>query len=442
VVDYFSTLSHPPYDQAKSLEDVAPGAQVVRTLLKLGHFEKAANIFRGGLSQSLLFNLEAYDELLALIRPFFPVSWDQLPKTIDLSNAAFLVNEAAVAFSGRGEFRVALTCHAASLVSYLENEDWAALNNSLHNISSTLSNQNSLAKAFRVTMLCHELAQACDDEESLFRSRLLLFVKQLQIGELSEAADTWRQLDQMGRVWSRAVYRQGSLELDFAHYQFRQGRLREQDLTTATNLAEKDNNRRVLRDIHALRGAWRLEQSDWESAAKSFREAIRMARERRLADEVAEAGLALAKIHLCQFETLKEARLEAERLASERGPALRIIAMLWRAIGDFEQAEKYALAAYKWAWADGEPYVNRYSLIKTTELLNEMKTPIPVLPPYDPAKDEPFPWEAKVRAVIKNLHVEKRKSRTEKEAPRIARKRPCPKSKAKNRVTRKTRKPD
>lgn len=66
-----------------------------------------------------------------------------------------------------------------------------------------------------------------------------------------------------------------------------------------------------------------------------------------------------------------------------------------------------SLLAYRWAWADGEPYVNRYELTKTTELLQQMNVPIPNLPPYDPAKDEPFPWEADVRAAIEKLRVEK-----------------------------------
>jgi len=33
---------------------------------------------------------------------------------------------------------------------------------------------------------------------------------------------------------------------------------------------------------------------------------------------------------------------------------------------------------------------------------------VPVLPPYDPAKDEPFPWEADVRAAIEKLKAEKK----------------------------------
>ena len=103
------------------------------------------------------------------------------------------------------------------------------------------------------------------------------------------------------------------------------------------------------------------------------------------------------------------------RRAAARGQATgptaqaahRILAQLWLALGDPEQATHHALTAYRWAWADGEPYVHRYELTRSTELLQQMNVPIPNLPPYDPAKDEPFPWEADVRAAIEKLKAEK-----------------------------------
>ena len=80
-----------------------------------------------------------------------------------------------------------------------------------------------------------------------------------------------------------------------------------------------------------------------------------------------------------------------------------------------EQAKHHALAAYKRAWAEGEPYVHRYDLTQTTELLQQMNVPIPNLPPYDPAKDEKLPWEDEVRTAIEKLRAKKeaRKSKAE-----------------------------
>lgn len=170
------------------------------------------------------------------------------------------------------------------------------------------------------------------------------------------------------------------------------------------------HNRRTIRDVHSLRGNWRLEQGAWAQAAASFSKAVAMAREVRRVDEASETGLALAKVHLNHL-TGDEARGEAQRLAqlrcfADRRLANRCLSRLWQALGDLNQAKHHSLAAYTLSWADGEPYVYRYELTKATELLHELVVPLPNLPPYDPAKDEPFPWEADLRAFIAKCRAE------------------------------------
>jgi hypothetical protein len=208
----------------------------------------------------------------------------------------------------------------------------------------------------------------------------------------------------MGRTWSRHIYRPGTAEEDYARFQFWQGKLQEGYLADAERIATKGKSRGIIRHLHTLRGAWRLEQGEWALAATSYQEAVRLARERSITHEAAETGLALAKHHL---GLLTDPSQEVERLAQLRNPAHRFLAQLWLALGDTEKARHHALAAYQWAWADGEPYVRRYELTKTTELLQQMNVPVPKLPPYDPSKDEKFPWEDDVVAAIEKLRAEK-----------------------------------
>jgi hypothetical protein len=406
VVDHFSAQPHNSYEQAKTMEDVESGVHVVRTLLKLGHYQQAAGAYRGDLSNALLFNLEAYVEALSLLRPFFPSGWDELPKDVDASDASDLANVAGMALDYCGEPQIALGPYGAKICRDLQNESWISVSTGALNVTRSLADQNLLAKVLRVDDLTLDLATVLEDDEGIFKSRLFLFADQARVGQWQAAEATWRLLDPMRREWSRNVYRKGDAERAFAKFQFWQGALQEVHLTRAATLAEQDGNRVTLRNLHKLRGAWRLEQGEWVLAATSFDRAVTMARERRLVDEGSETGLALAKFHLGQL-TGDDAHAETERLAQLRRPADRTLAMLWLAIGDPEQAKKHALAAYRWAWADGEPYVNRYELTKTTELLQQMNVPIPTLPAYDPAKDEPFPWEADVRAAIEKIRAEK-----------------------------------
>ena len=407
VIDHFSALPHRPYEEAKTLDEVAPALQVVRTLLKLGRFQEAADAFRGELSRALLFNLEAHAETLSLLRPFFPSGWDKVPENLDTVIDSYLVSIVAGALNEVGEYETALAAYSASLIAVLNKEDWTNANASLFNFTVCLGHQNRLAMRHRIIMLDHDLVVTIENKERLFRILLSLFADQSRLGQWHEAASTWNELDPMGRDWRRGAYRQGDAEYWFAVNQFLQGRLQEEHLTTAEQLARNDRNRGTLRDIWRLRGYWRLERQEWRLAAESFHEALSMARERGLTDAKSETGLALARFHLGQFHSPDEARHEAERLSALREPAHQYLAMLWREIGDLEQAKKHALAAYKWAWADGEPYVHRYDLDKATELLRELNVPIPDLPPYDPAKDEPFPWEADVRKAIEKLKAEK-----------------------------------
>ena len=220
------------------------------------------------------------------------------------------------------------------------------------------------------------------------------------IGKWAEAETIWNILHSMGRNWARTFYRAGQAEKEYAIFLFRQGKLQEELLIYVEELAQKGKDRTIIRELHVLRGKWYVEQEQWEPATTSFHEAVRMIREVGQKDEEAEVFLALAQFHCNQ---LSDPHHSANKLSNIKNAAHFPLAELWFAIDDHEQATKYALSAYKWAWADGEPYVHRYELNKARALLEQLNVSIPDLPPYNPAKDKKFPWEAEVAAVIEEL---------------------------------------
>lgn len=408
VVDYFNSQPHPPYEQARTMEDVASGLHVVRTLLKLGHHRRAADSYFGDLSLAVHYSLEGHVEQLSLLKPFFDMGWKTLPGTLPDYKAEELASYAAESLEALHHFEEAILIHSTLLRTYLGNEDWSNAMDTLGRIAWILIAQNALARRNLLGTLAVDLFDLVGMGESLFLALLCDFEQRTLVGESNKADEAWSRLNLMGRDWFQGHYRSGHAETKYAVYLYRLGNLRDHDLAEAAALARDANSRPVLRELHRLRGAWRLEQGEWALAAASFDTAVTMAREVRLVDEASESGLALAKHHLGQL-TGDAARSEAERLTGLRQPAHRTLAQLWLAIGDRAKAEHHALAAYRWAWADGEPYVNRYELTKTTELLNTLDVPIPDLPLYDPAKDEPFPWEADVRASIEKLKAKKAK---------------------------------
>ena len=144
------------------------------------------------------------------------------------------------------------------------------------------------------------------------------------------------------------------------------------------------------------------ENGEWARSLECFQSAVRMAHEIGQADATAEAQLALAKFRLNQ---LTEPCREAERLAKAKSVSHRALANLWFAIGEGEQAKIHAISAYKSAWADGEPFGQRFRLNQAIALLKQFGAAIPVLPPYDPLKDENLPWEDEIVTAIRKAKV-------------------------------------
>ena len=413
VVDHFSSRPHDPYEQAETLEDVRDSMHVVRTLLTMGHYSKAYKVFWDDLERPLRNNLEADAEVISLLRPFFAHGWSTLPSELDEIDASRLANSAANSLNMIGATDEALQGYTLILRTFLDRKLWDEAETNLQSIANTIAAKGRLAKQQRFLRYADGLSAIGKNPFRIFISKLFLLRQLGTLGEWEEANAIWAHLDSMGRKWPNSDYPPGWAEVYYSQIQFWQGTLTEGTLATAEALAQNGRNRGAIRYLHSLRGEWRLEQGQWTLAAESLHEAVRMARTVGQTDAEAETQLALAKFHL---GSLADPRHEAEQLAQLKKPAHRALVELWLAIGDREQAKKHALAAYRWAWADGEPFVRRYELNKSRALLEQLGAEIPNLPPYDPAKDEKLPWEDAVVAAIEELRAEKAAEATKKAA--------------------------
>lgn len=404
VVDHFTRQAHNPYDEAETLDDLRDSLHLIRTLLRMGRYQQALGVYRGDLANTLHTNLEANAEVLSLVRPFFPQGWDILPDDLSSGDSSYLLNSAANALSLTGESDEALTLFGAALALDLEGKDRIFTSLRLTNIAIILLIQNRPSKCEAHLGWALEIATLNEDEESVFRARVNLFWVFSILGMWENAQALWEALDPMGRDWNRAVYRPGEAESLFAQSRFFLGTLQEEHLSRPEQLAIEGRNRLAIRVLRRLRGEWKLEHGQWEMAAESLHTAVALARAVGQSDARTETLLVVARYHLSQ---LSDPVQEAERLSQIKKPFNRGLAELWRLIGDTGRAKEHALAAYKWAWADGEPYVRRYELDKTRALLEQLEVEPPHLPSYDPVKDEPLPWETEVIAAIEKLRAQK-----------------------------------
>jgi hypothetical protein len=114
----------------------------------------------------------------------------------------------------------------------------------------------------------------------------------------------------------------------------------------------------------------------------------------------------LARIYAAQRDNAQAKALITEALTlGGRNVALAAVEVL-TALEEPEAAKAHVEDAYREAWADGPPYAFYHELKRIRAAIQALGIPEPQLPPFDPAKVPPVPYEAEIRAFIDELRQE------------------------------------
>jgi uncharacterized protein DUF4062 len=405
VVDYFSQKAHMPYEEADTLDDLYNRIHIVATLQKIGKFQEAVNIWRGGLSSALLFNIEAYYENLAIIKPFFPNSLNEISSIMQISDTGYIINDLALTMALLEKYNEAHLIYYSSLENQLNQKDWSEIRNTISSMTLVLNGMNKIGKEKQFHQWGIELSELIESKQDQFLARMFYFEYLTLIGAYEDAEKEWEYIDKFRNLsWERALYRPGTAEYLFSKFNFKVGKLKEKQIEQAEKLSVKGKNRQTIRDLLFVRGIWYIDQQKWDMAIDYLNKAIEMARAVGQVDVGSETLLALAKL---KIDILVDPMNKAIELSKVRNPHHLFLAELFEAIGDKEKTVHYALLAYKKYWGEGEPYVDRYYLDRTKKLLHKMGVTPPVLPPYDPGKEKKHPVEAKLIKAIETLRKEK-----------------------------------
>lgn len=193
---------------------------------------------------------------------------------------------------------------------------------------------------------------------------------------------------------------------------FRAGRLTEP-------IAEKSLNRiRTLGEQFdelwsvATIAQWRQVNEKHEAALNAFSDLI------ELGNEVGWFELPAWEARRARSLAALKREDEARRIAAkvDRGekPPHVPLALLYLQLGDQAQARAHALAGYNVAWGEGPPHHAHWDLEDCRIVLAAVGEPEPVLPPFDPAKVEPFDFEPEVERLIEKTLAESAKKADEK----------------------------
>jgi tetratricopeptide (TPR) repeat protein len=425
LVDHFSQQQHQPYELADSLDDLSVGLELVRGLLQLGRLEEAIAVYKDGLGPALLFNLDAYSEVISLFSPLFTQGLNELPAINNEDLSVLLLENISIALAHRNLFAESIKARTNALCILLRKKNLRGIYITISSIAEDFHDQNMIFHSNRIRIISRTLAEMIKQGETFFTAQFDLFIDYVIMGNREKAESAWSTLSLMGRGWYREVYRAGEAEYWRAEFLYRYHSLGEDYLVKAEKIANSGRSRSVTRQLLRLRGRWRLDQGEIDLATDALRETVRLARSAGLEDPTSEALLALArvarghKIH---------SHVEAERLSAKSQESALTVAKLWQALGEREKAVEHALRAHRWAVADGEPYVRRWELNRTRELLTELGAELPPVPQFDPAKHPSFPWEKDLLTAIEELRAEKKREkaieelRAEKESEKAQRK--------------------
>jgi tetratricopeptide (TPR) repeat protein len=400
IVDHFTGQPHNPYDQAETLGDLDNGLTVVRTLLTLGRLDQAWDTLNSDLMDALLFNVEAYPEAYALLEPFFADGWTA-PAADITRDKPLIASFASFALAQLGRIEEAVHLCEFAAQGHVAVENWREVGVNISNLARICYRLNRVAESEYYARMALDLSEALDIPGHVHVSRLLLFENLSLRGAWEEAKHVWDQLGPADPSWSRRTLRPGLAESSYAgFYLFPRGELTEADLATAEDAARAGKNTFGARRLLTLRGEWHLDNGEFPQAAVGLDEAVRLSRQAGAPDHRSEALLALARHH-CHPDTTAT-RDSARRLAGTPKPPHLALARLWQALDDTTQALNHAHAAYRYAWADGEPYVRRHDLDQATRILHKLGADTPTLSPYD-ATQPRRPWEHQVTAAINEL---------------------------------------
>jgi uncharacterized caspase-like protein/tetratricopeptide (TPR) repeat protein len=396
LVNYFNSIPHPPWDDARTLSDLKNGLYVARANLHLGRFKAAAHTLLD-LGPALI-NLEAYEEFLTLLYPIFSEGWDRPTPQVEGTELNRLQNHLAICLAFSGHRNESMDITEALMLLDIDRDRHSAVLSHLRTLSVHLNELGRFYDDSRVLTLIEAASTVVGTERDLALANLWSMHSAMQRGEFETAERLALKFATSPHPASRTTHRTGEQEYWSTWLSFYTGRLDEAMLVNAEQVAVRGNNRTRIRDFHSLRGEWHLSLGQWTAAATAFEEGIRMAREVNLSAADSEARLAFAQAKLGRIQFASE---EAERLSELDVPPSPSLAELYLALGDLDRVRQQVLPAYRTAWADGEPYVNWWALQRCRKVLQVLGDPEPELPKFAASTLEPMPYEANVLDYIK-----------------------------------------
>jgi tetratricopeptide (TPR) repeat protein len=388
------------WHEVNSLEDLTPAIELYNTLIGLGRYDDAFEVFRDRLNTATLFRLSASRQRVELLKLLFPDGLEQMPRLNRQTAQAYILLALAQGylFSGRPGRAVALNHRNNTIRS--EMKDDGGLVAGLVNLLYTLRLLGALCESETVAWRALVITREKDDRFQEAISLQLLGSTLAAHGLANESGSALQRALRLFRAQSNSQA-EGVVNSYFTHRALWLG-----EFAGALSLANRawelahvlSNERDFIRAARA-QGEASLGLNDLAVADERLHHALARARMVNFAEEELPALVALAELRRRQGDA-KAARelLDDVWEAAERGPyplihadACNVLAQIERDAGNVGAAVEAAERAYRLAWCDGPPFAYHWGLEKARKHLRELGATPPEMPPFDASKFEPMP---------------------------------------------------
>jgi hypothetical protein len=398
VRDHFAGLPQDDFEKATELSHVAHSVEIYRCLIGAGLVDEAARFYGGDLASALLHHLGANTLIVELLTPLFRGGRDGFPCLTSANDQSQILNDLAIAVGELGREDEALAFLAKALRTDLDEAAWGRASTVLRNTAYSAQMLNRRAECAAARALALDLAEAVGDGDCV---------------SVAVYADAWHAIEEgrfpdgerlLSDFHTRplppiGIYRPGAAEYRFCLSRFYQGTLTEPDWRRHYELSVRHRNVISQYRFLALRSEWLLAQNQPAQALDAIDESLKI---------INRLGAPSASYHdLRAWALARLGRAADARAELANGEQRRFAAEAWLILGDRGQARTCTLNAYRWAWGEGPPYIRWYDLERCRALLRALGEPEPQLPPFDPSKVKPIPYEAEIRAAIARLKAEK-----------------------------------
>lgn len=398
VRDHFAALPPDDLNTATELAHITQTLEIYRCLVGAGKLDDAASFYEGVLDLTLLFHLGAYPLVLELLRPLFRNDLTGLPCLKSELDQSEILTSLANAYVGIGRNEEAIAEHGRALQIEVGLQHWTRGAVQLLNLLTPYMKLNRRAANMGTMVLIRGLTEAADDEDG----HTMVILNQMSYALEQGCFDDGEALYAAFRKRPEPptnYYRPGDAEFWHCMLSYYQGKLTEADWQAGFDLTLQHRNVLTQYPFLALRAEWDLGAARPERALEAIDQAIQITN---------KLGTPSPDYHdlrawaLAALNCPDDARIELQS-----GEQRLFAAEAHRLLGDLDQARVCALNAYRRAWGEGPPHILWFYLERSRKLLQELGEPEPQLPPFDPSKVEPIPFEKEIREAIAKLNAEK-----------------------------------